>query len=340
MKVRNGEGNWRLVHTENMDDLWYLKNILGPGSLIRKTVMRRDEKREDMTRSKETSKKPVTVTVMVEGCEFQPFTDRIRVRGTIQEGPVELMGQHQSVPVSSDDDVEVMKENWQDYSGEMLREAMMKSSGGCIFVVMDDEVASVSILRDYGIHNAATIFSGKSGKSYASNYSRNTYFAEIMKVIESTEGDKPVVITGPGFEGAYFLEYTKEKKTGRSFMQVQSTGNTEGAIYEIIGLENVRNFIGDSRLTREKIFMEDFLKELGRNGNCTYGPQELEKYAKAGAISRLMVLETFVREEWVRKLMDTVSKSGAEVIIASEHGEFSRTIIGFGGSVALLRYRI
>ena len=45
------------------------------------------------------------------GCEFQPFTDRIRVRGTIQEGPVELMGQHQSVPVSSDDDVEVMKEN-------------------------------------------------------------------------------------------------------------------------------------------------------------------------------------------------------------------------------------
>ena len=59
MKVKNGEGNWRLIHTENMDDLWYLKNILGPGSFIRKTVMRRDEKREDMTRSKETSKKPV-----------------------------------------------------------------------------------------------------------------------------------------------------------------------------------------------------------------------------------------------------------------------------------------
>ena len=340
VKAKDLEGNWKAIHTESMDDLWYLKNIMTPGTIIRKTVLRRDEKRDDMSRSKESSKRPVTVSVKVEGSEFQPYTDRLRIRGIVCDGPMELMGEHQSVQVSSDDDIDIFRENWGDFAGSLVKESMMKGSGGGVIVIMDDENAIITILRDYGIHNVGTINSGKSGKYYASNYSRDNYFKEILNVLVSTEPGKPVVITGPGFEGANFMEFAVEHEPSRKFMQVQSTGNTESAVYEIIGLENIKSFIGSSRLSVEKSFMEDFLRELGKNGLCTYGRADLEKNASAGSISKLLVLETVIRDQWVRDLMEMASSSGAEVVVASEHGEHSMAISGFGGVLAILRYRI
>ena len=54
MKLRENDEGWREILIENMDDLWYLKNIIDPETTIRKSVMRREEKSEDMERSKES----------------------------------------------------------------------------------------------------------------------------------------------------------------------------------------------------------------------------------------------------------------------------------------------
>ncbi|MGP6240118.1 mRNA surveillance protein pelota [Cuniculiplasma sp. SKW4] len=340
MKINDEENGWKSLKTESMDDLWYLKNILSKEMLVKKTVMRREEKKDDMERSKESKRKPVTVTIQPESVDFQPFTDRLRITGIIREGPEGLAGQHQSLVISADDDVEIWMESWDRLTEDLLKESLIKSSSGAIFVSMDDESASVYTLRDYGLYLNGKIDSGKSGKAYNVNYSRNAYFDEIEKFLMGINGDFPVIITGAGFEGEYFLKYLQEKKFPKKVFQFPSSNSEDGAIYEIIGKEQVRRILGNSRLSREREAMEQFLRELGKNGNCAYGLEEIKKYAEAGAISKLIVLENLIRERNVVQIMELARSSGSEIIIASDSGQYGEMLKGFGGYVALTRYRL
>ena len=265
MKIKEGENGWKILRIESIDDLWYLKNIIDGKTLVRKTVMRREEKRDDMDRNKESKRKPVTVTVSPEEVDFQPFTDRLRISGQIMEGPEGLSGQHQSVIVSSDDEVDIWRESWDNIAQGILRESLLKSSSGAIFVSMDDEYATIFTLRDYGLYTNGKVYSGNN---------------------------------------------------------------------------RVRNILGESRLSRESEAMEIFLKELGKDGNCTYGRKEIRKYAEAGAIEKLLVLESFIRDPEVTEIMDMAEKGGAEVLIVSESGNYGQMLRGFGGYVAITRFKI
>lgn len=340
MKISDEENGWKSLKTESMDDLWYLKNILSKEMLVKKTVMRREEKKDDMERSKESKRKPVTVTIQPESVDFQPFTDRLRITGIIREGPEGLAGQHQSLVISADDDVEIWMDSWDNLTQDLLKESLIKSSSGAIFVSMDDESASIYTLRDYGLYLNGKIDSGKSGKAYNVNYSRNAYFQEIEKFLMGITGDFPVIITGAGFEGENFLKFLQEKKFPKKVFQFSSSNSEDGAIYEIIGKEQVRRILGNSRLSREREAMEQFLKELGKNGNCTYGYEEIKRYAEAGAISKLIVLENLIRESNVVQIMEIARSTGSEIIIASDSGQYGQMLMGFGGYVALTRYRL
>jgi protein pelota len=340
MKIYDEENGWKSLRTESMDDLWYLKNILSPDTLLKKTVMRREDKKEDMERSKETKRKPVTVTIQPESVEFQPFTDRLRITGIIREGPEGITGQHQSLAISTDDDVEIWMSSWDRITEDLLKESLIKGSSGALFVSIDDESASIYTLRDYGLYLNGRIESGKSGKAYNVSYSRSSYFEEIEKFLMGIMGDYPIIITGPGFEGEYFLKYLQEKKFHGKIFQFPSANSEDGAIYEIIGKEQVRRILGDSRLSRERDAMEQFLKELAKNGNCAYGSDEIRRYSEAGAIMVLIVLENLIREKSVVQIMEMARSTGSEIIIASDSGQYGQMLRGFGGFVAITRYRI
>ncbi len=340
MKIKEGENGWKILRIESIDDLWYLKNIIDGKTLVRKTVMRREDKRDDMDRNKESKRKPVTVTVSPEEVDFQPFTDRLRIWGEIREGPEGLAGQHQSVIVSADDEVDIWRESWDNVAQGILKESLLKSSSGAIFVSMDDEYATIFTLRDYGLYTNGKVYSGKSGKEYAGNYSRSSYFSEILRMLGSISGDYPVIITGPGFEGEYFYKYLQENNFARKIYSIPSANSEESAVFEIIGNNKVRNILGESRLSRESEAMDMFLKELGKDGNCTYGRKEIRKYAEAGAIEKLLVLESFIRDSEVTEIMDMAEKGGAEILIVSESGNYGQMLRGFGGYVAITRFKI
>ena len=338
MKLRQYEEGWREILIENLDDLWYLKNIIDSGTVIRKTVLRREEKSEDMERSKETSRKPVTLEIRPEEVYFQPFTDRLRIQGIITKGPEGTLGQHQSLYISEGENVEILKDKWDRSSENLIRDAMLKASNNALFIVMDDETAIFCILRDYGLQTQAKIYSGKSGKEYAGNYSRKNYFEEILRTLNSIKFAGPVVITGPGFEGEMFEKFLKENSTGMKINFVPSMREDENAVFEIINTEAVRKIIGDSRSARERKYMEQFMEGLARNSMVAYGREEILRLSSTGAIDKLLVLEDSFRNEDFQKIIENVSLSGGEVIIMSSDGEYGKTLKNFGNIVALLRY--
>ena len=338
MKLRQNEEGWREILIENMDDLWYLKNIIDSGTIIKKTVLRREDKSEDMERSKETSRKPVLLEIRPEEVYFQPFTDRLRIQGIIIKGPEGTLGQHQSLYISEGENVEILKDRWDRSTENLIRDAMLKASNNALFIVMDDETATFCILREYGLQTQARIFSGKSGKEYAGNYSRKTYFEEIMKTLNSIKFTSPIIITGPGFEGEMFEKFLKENSTGLRVNFIPSTREDENAVFEIINTEAVRKIIGDSRSSRERRYMEQFMEGLARNSMVAYGKEEISGLSLSGAIDKLLVLEDSFRNEDFQEIIENVSSSGGEVIIMSSDGEYGKTLKNFGNIVALLRY--
>ena len=79
---------------ETLDDIWYLSNIIRPGDLIRAVTFRTDSDDTDKIRSKKATKKRMKLGIRVEQVKFHEFSDRLRIHGTIEEGPQDLGSFH------------------------------------------------------------------------------------------------------------------------------------------------------------------------------------------------------------------------------------------------------
>src|SRR6266545_498007 len=90
------------IRVENADDLWHLHNLVRDGDLVRASTYRREDVKTDKVRPERGEKVRVTLTIRVEGVEFQAFSDRLRITGVIVEGPQDL-GRHHTLNVAVDD---------------------------------------------------------------------------------------------------------------------------------------------------------------------------------------------------------------------------------------------
>ena len=341
MKVKELENGWREIYIENIDDLWYVKNIIDENAVISATVMRREEKSEDMERSKATQRKPIAVNVRPEEIFFQPFTNYLRIQGTIISGPEGTESQHQAIQVSERESIKIYRNDWESLSGKILKEAMLKTSSNAIFIVMDDEEAIIAEIHEYGLREVMKIISGKSGKEYTSNYKKQDYFSEIRKGIKSIKYRGPLIITGPGFEGNNFLQFLKENEIENiSPYNIPSTREDNEAVYEIISTEEVKRILGDSKLSKEREFMDKFLEGLSKNRWVSYGVTKIVESSEMGAIQSLMVLEEKIREKEISHIMEKVWDSSGDIIICAKSSEYYHTLLGFGGIIALLRYNV
>ncbi len=55
--------------------------------------------------------------------------------------------------------------------------------------------------------------------------------------------------------------------------------------------------VQDSRVAQETKTVEDVLTEIAKDGMVAYGPADVEKAIRMGAVDTLLVLDTLVREQ-------------------------------------------
>ncbi len=331
---------------EGIDDLWYLQNILHPGDRILALVKRRTEQQDDMTRSKETDRKPVQVQMKVEKLDFQPFSSRIRIVGVITGGLESAIREHQSAIFSPGDIVRATKDSWLQSEVKMLDESVRESEkNSAVFVCLDEDEANIYLLRSYGIQSVAHILSGKTGKSYSTDYNEADFFANLTKSLLSTpELKAPLILLGPGFARENFLNYLRnsgEKRIvaldPRSF---PASRTDESSIYEYLSSEDAKRALADARLAEERVIMDRFLSGL-RNGNLSaYGMDEISRAVEMGSVSDLIASEETARSSSVMVLIEKASSIGSKIHIISSHSDPGITLKGFGGVVAILRYSI
>jgi len=89
------------VMVENLDDLWYLSNVICPGDRVSARTERRVKAKDDMERAGKSERVAVTITLKVEKTDFRLENDSFRISGTITEGPEDLVsaGSHHTINV-------------------------------------------------------------------------------------------------------------------------------------------------------------------------------------------------------------------------------------------------
>ncbi len=108
----------------------------------------------------------------------------------------------------------------------------------------------------------------------------------------------------------------------------------------MIGLGTLEKLIGDLQLAREVQNMEELLCRIAQSAPVAYGREEVQKAIDFGAVERLLVADTLIRDPFIVGLMDRAELMRAETVVLSSTFEPGKQLEALGGIAALLRYRI
>jgi len=330
---------------ENLDDIWYLYNIIREDDLIRALTYRTDEQKDDKIRSKKSEKKRMKLGIRVKEVKFHEFSDRLRIHGIIEEGPQDLGSFHTfNITTENMDKVSIIKKEWKYYQLERIDEAVkLRNQSILTFVSLDEDTATIAVLRQSGVQWIADIDSKRSGKMYESKYDEKEYFGEIFSVVRVNKDEKsPLVIVGPGFTKEHFLKYGKEKESSL-FNQciIHGTGNAGiSGVHEAIKSGIVEKITKENRVVFETQLIEKLFEEIKKSGLATYGIGEVDMALKNGAVERLLIADFMVRTKKGENLLETAKQNNSKSTIINTMHEAGKKLVGLGGVGVLLRFKI
>ena len=330
------------VQIETEDDIWHLFNVLEINDILTASTTRRDEKAADKLRAERAEKKRMTLSVKAEKIEFSDSDLRLKVLGVITDGPQDI-GQYHTLMFEVGESLTVTKEKWRETHTDRLRKAVTESKRPMVvFVSLDQDDASVAVLRQFGLKEVASIRSMRSGKQYDERTTASGYHDEIIAKLSSiTEDGMPLVLLGPGFEKELLAEYGKRTRPDIfSKAHVHHTGQSGmPGINELMKKGMGAGILRETRVAAEMEAVEKLMEEIGKDGLATYGPDHVASAAKAGAVETLLIIDSLIREKDQDGVVKDVEGQKGNVIIVSERHDAGRQLAALGGIAAVLRYR-
>lgn len=326
------------VYVDSMDDLWYLKNVIRCGESVKMLSYRSKEEASDKLREKKSEKVAMVLTISVESIDFHPFSNYLRLRGRITDGP-EALGEYHTLTVQPGAELTIIKESWSESELTLLREAEESSKRAKLLIVsIDDEEATLAVVRSYGIEKLATISSNRSGKQYAekSNWQREFFGSVAAEVRRRMEESTKLAVVGPGFIKDSFAEFLN---ADRERVIVESTSD-EGmnGVKEAIKKGVLKRAESELRVAEEYELMDELLNMLRKDSALSALGDEVKRALEAGAAEKLLVLDEKLHDS--TELIELARKTGCRVYVISSEHEAGVTLRSFGGVAALLRFKL
>ncbi len=335
------------LQTENLNDLWHLQHLISPNDIVTAYTWRRPESESDKIRPDRREKERVKLTIRVKEVEFQEFSNKLRVLGTIKKGPD--LGDHHTINIDTDTDFTLTKD-WESDQLERLEEAKKASKRPTVLLVAaDDETASFGLVRQYGLEELTEIKSTTSGKMYESDRekSESEYYGNVCSAIRnyySSEDIQSVIVAGPGFAKKEIHSVLKEKYPEiAENTHLGATSHTgRSGLNEIIRRGIVKRVSNEDRTSKETELVEKLMEEVSKDGKGTYGIEKVREAIDAGAVDKLLVADKILREERedVRPLMEDVRDKGGKVVVISSEHDSGKQFLRMSGLGALLRYKL
>jgi len=344
------------VVPESLDDLWHLYNIIFPGDEVYARTTREVKVEELYARPKEGRRVAVFLGVRVEKVFWDKSLNRLRVHGVICEAPEDISGRgmHHTLNVVVDKPLTIVKAQWLKHQLERLDRASHVEAPLVTVMSIDDEEYCVAILRQYGVEVKAEKRTRLPGKLEVDKRDEavKSFFKSALQALQETWSRvrSPVVILGPGFVKNDFAKYVREKATdlAKNIVDVKGVNSSGVAgIQEALRSGVIAKTLRNIRIAEETRLVEEVLARLGRSAtDVTYGTSEVARAAEYGAVERLLIADTMLREAsdqdrtTIESIMRSVEAKGGQVAVISTEHEAGAKIQGLGGIAALLRFQI
>jgi len=332
---------------ETLDDLWHLHHLVEPGDTATAQTWRRERAAEEKLRPERLEKRPVTLSIKVEGVEFHRHANRLRLLGVIIGGPD--VGKHHSFSLEPGSTLTLTK-TWRPDHLQRIQDAVRASRRPRVLLVaLDDTSAELALVRQYGLEGTGTISHARTGKRYAAEREADELkffhrLAEAMGDIASREGVRAAIVAGPGFTKEEFHKFLREKYTELATKVRRddvSSGGRAG-LYEIVRRGLVEHVSREDRVSLETSLVERLMAEIAREGLATYGKAEVGRAASIGAVEKLLVADELLRLDraGVEGVLEQVRRTRGEVIVVSTEHDAGRQLLSLGGVAALLRFKL
>jgi protein pelota len=347
-----------VLKIETLDDLWHLYNVIAPNDTVISRTTRRIRIGDENARKQESVRKPMTLVLEVEDVAFHSFSNRIRIKGKILEGPSDLVstGSYHTFNIEEGDVLTIIKERWPGYLLKRLKEAeKAQARPKCLIVTIEDGISDLFLAADYGIREAVSIrtsISRKQGDQKSHDATMRDFFSDVAIALKSQLEQHSIgliVIAGPGFVRDHFREHLKSigiKDAPPIVVEGTSNVGITGA-KEILHRGVISQALTELKLETETKLIEDILAHLGKDdGLVAYGDAEVEKAIQFGAVEELLITDKKLRESTDdhrrridRLIRDTEKTRGKFHIVSTEHPSGDQ-LQNLGGIAAILRFRI
>ena len=336
------------------DDLWHLYNVIYKGDEVYASSSRAIKTDLEYGRPKSAERISTFMGVVVEYVNWDKFLGRLRVHGIICDAPERIpKGVHHTISISLNKPLTIVKEKWPRHILSRLKGAT-KTEKSIIIVSIDDESYAIAQTKQYGVDikvEERIKLPGKRNPELRNKIERE-YFKKVLEsIIEIWKANQcPIIILGVGFIKNNFAAFLSKdaSEISKSIADIKSVNNGGSAgISEALRSGILLKASNKLRIIDETELMEEVMKRLGKDAKTiSYGIDLIENAIKIGAVEKLIIADTLLRESIENKrlklnlLMKKVEKQKGKISIISTEHEGGAKLLGLGGIVALLRFPV
>lgn len=338
------------VRVENIDDLWYLSNVIDPGDIIKGKTLRKIKIGEKEQRKINVVKKPVFITLKTEKVEFHKYSNVLRVLGIIVEGPDDIpKGSHHTFNLEENTVFSIIKPSWLNYHLDRIKVACEEKKPSILICVFDREEAYFALLKKKGYELLSKI-KGDVQKKASEKRVKSSFYGLIIKTIKDYVKRykiEKIVLASPAFWKEELLKEVKDDDIKDKIVQATCSSADEKAINEVLKRPELKEALKQERAAEEAKVVDELLAEISKNNLATYGLKETKSAVNAGAAKMLLITDSFIHKkrqenkfEEIDSLMKTTEKLKGKIMIISSENDASKKLDGLGGIGSILRYKL
>ena len=344
---------WRL-RVETEDDLWTLARLARKGMELAMLGERRDQTTggEEGGRAKAAERKKMWIRLSIESTEYQSYSEMLRVHGIISHAQIDI-GSHHTHNVMVTDEIELTCNTpFLSTDSALLKQAIDASNQVqvALAVVENDEVILFYVTAR-GLKESSTWTMRGGGKRVdvksSSGVAANFRAKVINEITESIGEQTPLILCGPGHARDILLNELKSAGQTRFMTSISTSMSGRSGANEVLREGLAGSLLEQYAITKEIELLEEAWTRLSTKGAVAYGQQELLQALEEGAIETALITADLLRDEnekigdmsWL-KWAEGLEAIGAELVQCSTDHDSGQQLLGMGGAVALLRYRM
>lgn len=352
-----------VLYPEEPEDMWHVYNLIAHGDHLKASTVRK-VKEETATGTTSSSKVRTTLTLAVEGIEFDTAACTLRVKGrNIEENRFVKMGAYHTIDLVLNQNFTLVKDHWDFIAFDRLDLACDPSrTADVAAIVMEEGLAHICLVTSCMTITRSRIEVNiprkRKGGTEQHDKGMEKFYETVMQgILRHIRFNvvKCVIIASPGFVKDQFFDFMYAEaiksdirvliENKPKFLLVKSSTGHRHALKEVLANPAIAVKLADTKAIGEVKALDTFHLMLQNEPDRAYfGFDHVVRANEANAIETLMVTDELFRSKDVAKrkqyvkLVESVKENGGDIKIFSSLHVSGEQLGRLSGVAAILRF--